>query len=324
MRLYNGIERPDFTPECIDYIRADEVFVFGSNLAGLHDGGASLVAKRRFGAIQHRGVGLQGQSFAIPTVRDDVDAIKPHVDAFITFARSRRDLFFYVIRIGCGSACFTDSDIAPLFAEALGEPNICLPKTFHDILVAQAKVKTEKEKMLAGEVYDAMDPELLEELRTCRELCWQYNQMNPSNEAECNAKIREILGHADEDTHINQPFRCDYGSNIRVGKRFFANFNLTILDEAPVNIGDNCFVGPNVSIFTACHSTNPEERNSRREWAEPVTIGHNCWIGGCVTILPGVTIGDNVTIGAGSVVVKDIPSGSIAVGNPAKVVKSVN
>lgn len=105
--------------------------------------------------------------------------------------------------------------------------------------------------------------------------------------------------------------------------RSFANFNWVVLDEALVTIGDDCFIGPNVSIYTACHSTDPVERNTRQEWAKPVTIGNNCWIGGSVTILPGVTIGDNVTIGAGSVVVKDIPSNSIAVGNPAKVIKSV-
>ena len=104
---------------------------------------------------------------------------------------------------------------------------------------------------------------------------------------------------------------------------FFANFNFTVLDEASVNIGDDCFIGPNVSIYTACHSTDPIERNSRQEWAKPVTIGDNVWIGGSVTILPGVTIGDNVTIGAGSVVVADIPSNCVAVGNPCKVVRQL-
>jgi maltose O-acetyltransferase len=132
------------------------------------------------------------------------------------------------------------------------------------------------------------------------------------------------LGYiADDDFLIIQPFYCDYGKQIRIGKRFFANFNFTVLDEAPVTIGDDCFIGPNVSIYTACHSTNPVERNSRREWSKSVRIGDNVWIGGSVTILPGVTIGDNVTIGAGSVVVKDIPSNSIAVGNPCKVIKSI-
>ena len=111
--------------------------------------------------------------------------------------------------------------------------------------------------------------------------------------------------------------------HIRLGKRFFANFNFTVLDEAYVTIGDDCFVGPNVSIYTACHDTDPLKRNSREEWAEPVTIGDNVWIGGNTTILPGVTIGSNVTIGAGSVVVKDIPDNCVAVGNPARVIKEI-
>ncbi len=180
---------------------------------------------------------------------------------------------------------------------------------------------TEYEKMLAGEEYYAADPELIEMLNRVKDLCWEYNQIRPTLLRERNEMLREMLGQADEDTFINQPFYCDYGRHIRVGRRFFANFGLKVLDEALVTIGDDCFIGPNVGIYTACHSTDPAERNSRREWARPVTIGHNVWIGGGVTILPGVTIGDNVTIGAGSVVVKDIPAGTVAVGNPARVVK---
>lgn len=183
---------------------------------------------------------------------------------------------------------------------------------------------TEKEKMLAGQVYDATDPELLKEIRTCQELCWEYNNLRPNDDVGRKSIIHKILGQAHDDTFFNQPFHCDYGKNIRVGNGFFANFNLTILDEARVTIGNDCFIGPNVSIYTACHSTNPVERNTRQEWAKPVTIGDSCWIGGNVTILPGVTIGDNVTIGAGSVVVKDIPSNVVAVGNPAKVVKRID
>ncbi len=180
---------------------------------------------------------------------------------------------------------------------------------------------TEKEKMLGGDVYSAVDAQLIAELQATREVLYEYNLLHPSEILRMKEILKELLGHVGDDNFIiNQPFRCDYGKQISVGKRFFANFNFTVLDEACVTIGDDCFIGPNVSIYTACHSTNPVVRNSRNEWAEPVTIGNNVWIGGSVTILPGVTIGDNVTIGAGSVVVSDIPSDTIAVGNPCKVI----
>ena len=181
-----------------------------------------------------------------------------------------------------------------------------------------------KEKMLAGEVYDATAPELIAELQDTREVLYEFNSLRPSETQRMKEILKGLLGHvADDEFIINQPFRCDYGKQISIGKRFFANFNFTVLDEAHVTIGDNCFIGPNVSIYTACHSTDPVERNSRQEWAKPVNIGNNVWIGGSVTILPGVTIGDNVTIGAGSVVTRDIPSNSVAVGNPCKVVKRI-
>ncbi|MBQ4352857.1 MAG: sugar O-acetyltransferase [Prevotella sp.] len=183
---------------------------------------------------------------------------------------------------------------------------------------------TEKEKMLAGEVYCAIDSQLLKELAEAREVIHDYNLLRPSENKKKLELLKGLLGHiGDDKVIINQPFRCDYGKQISIGKRFFANFNFTILDEAPVTIGDDCFVGPNVSIYTACHSTDPVERNTRQEWAKPVTIGNNVWIGGSVTILPGVSIGDNVSIGAGSVVVNDIPSNTIAVGNPCKVIKQL-
>ena len=181
---------------------------------------------------------------------------------------------------------------------------------------------TEKEKMLAGMVYDATTPELIAELQATREVLYEFNVLRPFETLRMKEILKGLFGNVgDDDFIINQPFRCDYGKQISIGKRFFANFNFTVLDEAPVTIGDDCFIGPNVSIYTACHSTDPVERNTRQEWAKPVTIGNNVWIGGSVTILPGVTIGDNVTIGAGSVVTHDIPSNSVAVGNPCKVVK---
>ena len=130
MRTYHNIPRPEFTPERITSLRADEVFVFGSNLAGMHGGGAARVAYERFGAVWGCGVGLQGQSYAIPTMQGGVETIKPYVDDFIDFAHARPDLFFYVTRIGCGIAGFVDAEIAPLFAAARGVSNICLPESF--------------------------------------------------------------------------------------------------------------------------------------------------------------------------------------------------
>jgi maltose O-acetyltransferase len=181
--------------------------------------------------------------------------------------------------------------------------------------------KNSWQKMVDGELYDAADPQLIEQLVATREKIREYNQLLPSQLSEQRAILKELLGSCGDEILINQPFRCDYGCNIHVGERFFANFNLTVLDEAPVNIGHDAFIGPNVSIYTACHSTNVEERNSRREWAQPVNIGNNVWIGGSVTILPGVTIGDGVTIGAGSVVTKDVPANVVVAGNPAKIIK---
>lgn len=183
---------------------------------------------------------------------------------------------------------------------------------------------TEKEKMLSGQLYSAVDKELIKELNEVKNLIQQYNNILPTELEKRRQMINQILGEvADGAAFINQPFYCDYGKHIRVGKRFFANFHFTVLDEALVTIGDDCFIGPNVSIYTACHSIDPVERNSRMEWAQPVNIGHNVWIGGDVVILPGVTIGDNVTIGAGSVVTRDIPSRTVAVGNPCRVIKHI-
>lgn len=184
---------------------------------------------------------------------------------------------------------------------------------------------TEAEKiwkeMMSGEIYDAAHPELIRRLRQTREKIWEFNNLRPSQEEEQRAILHEMLGSHGERFQINQPFHCDYGCNIFVGEGFFANFNLTVLDEAEVRIGDNVFIGPNVSIYTACHPLDAATRNTLVEWSEPVTIGNNVWIGGSTTILPGVTIGDNVVIGAGSVVAKDIPSDCVAVGNPARVIR---
>lgn len=180
---------------------------------------------------------------------------------------------------------------------------------------------TEWRKMLDGEIYDAANDEFLRLLAETRCKLWEFNNLHPSEVKKQHEIIRDLLGSCGERFVINQPFRCDYGRNIHIGEDFFSNFNLTVLDEARVEIGNNAFIGPNVSIFTACHPLDAIRRNTAVEWAEPVKIGNSVWIGGCVTILPGVSIGDNVVIGAGSVVTKDIPSNVVTAGNPARIIK---
>ena len=177
--------------------------------------------------------------------------------------------------------------------------------------------------MLSGEVYDALDPELIDRLNAVKVQVWEYNRIVPTDFDKKETALRSLLGRCGVSPVVNQPFYCDYGCNIEVGDHFFANFNLTILDEARVTIGHHVFIGPNVSLYTACHPTDPAQRNTGVEWAQPITIGNSVWIGGSVTILPGVTIGDGCTIGAGSVVTHDIPAGCIAVGNPCRVIKTI-
>ena len=183
---------------------------------------------------------------------------------------------------------------------------------------------TEKEKMLKGMLYDAnYDPQLIEERLECKELCRDYNELRPKDIAGRNALLRKILGAAGDGLLVEQPFYCDYGYNIRVGKNFFANFNLVILDEAPVTFGDNVFVAPNCGFYTAGHPVDAPERNIGLEYARPITVGNDVWVGAGVSVLPGVTIGSNCVIGAGSVVSRYIPSNSIAVGNPCRVIKTI-
>ena len=179
------------------------------------------------------------------------------------------------------------------------------------------------EKMKAGLWLHAICPEIGGALLRTEELVFRLNQLPPSRREEREAIIRQLFGHVGKSVCIHSPFHCDFGAQISVGDHFVGNFNLTILDEAPVTIGDHVFIGPNVGIYTSCHSTDPKDRNTREEWAKPVTIGGNCWIGGNVTILPGVTIGDGAIIGAGSIVTRDVPDNMVAIGCPAKVVRTV-
>lgn len=183
---------------------------------------------------------------------------------------------------------------------------------------------TEKEKMLAGMIYDAnYDPTLIEERLKCKEMCRDYNELRPSDMASRDALLRRLLGEVKGDLLIEQPFYCDYGYNISVGRNFYSNFNMVILDGAPVTFGDNVFVAPNCGFYTAGHPLDYESRNKGLEYARPIRIGNNVWIGAQVCVLPGVTIGDNCVIGAGSVVNRDIPANSLAAGNPCKVIRQI-
>lgn len=183
---------------------------------------------------------------------------------------------------------------------------------------------TEKEKMLAHKLYDAnYDRELLEERTKAKELCYDYNQLRPSDEAGQRAILKKLLGKTGERFCITAPFWCDYGYNIELGENFYSNHNLVILDGGKVTFGENVFVAPNCGFHTAGHPIDFELRNQGLEYAYPITVGSNVWIGAGVQVMPGVTIGDNVVIGGGSIVVKDIPSNSVAVGNPCKVIRTI-
>lgn len=166
------------------------------------------------------------------------------------------------------------------------------------------------------------DQAVLEEQRVCRHILQQLNFMDRSDFDGIRSVVKKLLGRSDG-AFINPPFYCDYGKNIEAGKHLFVNYNCTILDVAKVKIGDNCLLAPNVAIYTAGHPVHPDTRASMYEYGKEVTIGDNVWIGGNAVICPGVHIGNNVVIGAGSVVTKDIPDWAIAAGNPCKVIRLI-
>lgn len=181
---------------------------------------------------------------------------------------------------------------------------------------------TEKEKMLEGELYNAnYDEGLIKERISVKDKCFEYNNIKPSNIEDRTKLMKGILGKYKNKFFIEQPFMCDYGYNIEIGENFYANHNLIVLDGNKVEFGDDVFIAPNCSFYTAGHPLDAEKRNQGLEYAKPIKVGNNVWIGGNVVVLPGVTIGDNVVIGAGSVVNKDIPSNVVAVGNPCRVIK---
>lgn len=182
---------------------------------------------------------------------------------------------------------------------------------------------TEKDKMLRGELYDASDPQLVQERLAARRLLKALNDSHPDDLDRRRALLADLLGAMGKGTHIEPPFYCDYGYNILLGDRVFFNFNCIILDCNLVRIGDNTQLGPAVQIYAATHLLQAVERIKGPELGYPVTIGRNAWIGGGAIIGPGVTIGDNTTIGMGSVVVKDIPANVFAAGNPCRVIREL-
>lgn len=182
---------------------------------------------------------------------------------------------------------------------------------------------TEIEKMQQQLLYDANDAALAQARATAKDLCYDYNQLRPSNANQQQTILEQLLGQTGANPQIVAPFWCDYGRNITIGENFYANHNLVILDAAKVTFGDNVFIGPNCGFYTAGHPIDAERRNQGLEFAKPITIGNNVWIGGGVHIMPGVAIGDNAVIGGGSIVVKDIPANSVAVGNPCKAIRTI-
>lgn len=183
---------------------------------------------------------------------------------------------------------------------------------------------TEREKMLAGQLYNANDPALTALRLQARELCWEYERLRPSETEAQTELLRRLLGSMGVDVVILSPFRCDYGKNITVGSHFFANHGLTILDCAPVSFGEHVFIGPDCGFYTAGHPLDAERRNQGLEYARPIRVGDNVWLGGGVRVMPGVSIGAGCVIGAGSVVTRDIPPNLIAVGNPCRVLRPVS
>ena len=182
---------------------------------------------------------------------------------------------------------------------------------------------TEKERMLSGKLYIAQDEELVRDSMRARRLTRQINGLTEEQSEEMQRLFRELLGKIGKDFWINPPFRVDYGSHIYIGDHFYANYDCIILDVARVEIGDHVFFGPRVCVYTAGHPIDAEVRDTQLEFGKEVKIGSHVWVGGNTVINPGVTIGDRVVIGSGSVVTKDIPSDVVAAGVPCRVIRKI-
>lgn len=183
---------------------------------------------------------------------------------------------------------------------------------------------TEKEKRDLGMLYNAnYDREIGEELNRCKDICFEYNQIKPSDQVKRTEVLNKLFGKVKSIMAVQSPFWCDFGYNIEVGENFYANHGCVILDCAKVIFGDNVFIAPNCGFYTAGHPVDSKRRNEGLEYAYPIHVGDNVWFGGGVQVMPGVTIGSNVVIGSGSVVTKDIPSNVVAAGNPCKVIRAI-
>jgi len=200
------------------------------------------------------------------------------------------------------------------------EPRTYLAERYARI---EAELRSEKEKMLAGELYAAWDPLLTQERLRAHTLAHQLNITGGGDPSAYRRILSELLPNAAVDIYIEPPFFCDYGYNIYTGEKVYLNFNCVVLDVMPVHIGSNTMFGPAVQIYTATHPVDALERRKGPELAKPITIGEDCWIGGGAIISPGVTIGDRCIVGAGAIVTKDVPSDTIVVGNPAQVLRPV-
>ncbi len=180
---------------------------------------------------------------------------------------------------------------------------------------------TEREKMLAGELYRPEDPELVKLHLRSRKLFGKYNKIKPEKVKKLNKLIKKILGKTGDNVRVAPPFYCDYGCNITVGENFFANYGCVMLDVNKITIGKNCMLAPCVKLFSATHPVRAEERYNGVELGLPITIGDNCWIGGNSVINPGVSLGNNVVVGSGSVVTKSFGDNVVIAGNPAKIIR---
>lgn len=184
-------------------------------------------------------------------------------------------------------------------------------------------METDRAKMIAGKIYDSTSEELATDRKSVRTLVAELNNSLPTEMDKRNELLAKIMPNKAGSIFIEPPMRCEYGYNLHLGEEVFFNYNTTFVDCGVIKIGNRTLVGPNCSFYCAVHPTDVEERNTLLEYSKPITIGEDCWFGGNCTVVPGVTIGDRVVIGAGSVVVHDIPSDSLAVGNPARVLRTL-